>query len=175
VLLKTGRYGEALKQYRQAVAIDEGLSAADPQDDWARKYLVYNYLRLGDAQLKTKDAVAAQLTYEKCLALAKSRTASDATNVGALADLADSFARLGALNLSEGSKQELPIPQRKRRLNSARSWYQESLKVWLDMRKRGILSGVLSQSPDQVAAELAKCENALRVIKNPTAVASEKI
>ena len=102
-------------------------------------------------------------------------TEADATNAGALADLADSFARLGALNLSEGWNQDLPVQPRKRRLNSARSWYQESLKVWLDMRKRGILSGVLSQSPDQVAAELAKCETALSALKNPTAVASEKI
>ena len=174
VLIKTGRYGEALKQYRQAVSIDEGLAAADPQDDWARKYLVYNYLRLGDAQLKSKDAAAAQLTYEKCLMLAESRVAADATNAGAQADLADSLARLGALNLSEGSNLDLPIKTRKSHLNSARAWYQKSLNLWLDMRKHGILSGVLSQSPDQVAAELAKCENALRTLRNTTAAASKK-
>ncbi|MBS1850282.1 MAG: protein kinase [Acidobacteria bacterium] len=167
VLFKTGRYGEALRQYHQAVAIDDALSAADAQDDWARKYLVYNYLRLGDAQLKVQDAAGAQSTYEKCLRVAKARVTADASNAGALADLAEAYARLGTLHLSEGMKAELPAPARRRRLRSARSWYQASLKLWREIRDRGILRGVQARVPDQVAADLAQCEAALKDIGAP--------
>jgi tetratricopeptide (TPR) repeat protein len=173
VLLATKMYSEALAQYRQAVAIDEGLSAADPEDDWARKYLVYNYLRLGDAQLKTGDVSAAQSTYERCLLIAKRRVDSDTTNAGALADLADSYARLGALNLSQGVNLQLAAGKRRSRLRSARTWYQQSLNVWLDMRNRGVLRGVQSHAPDQVAAELAKCESAMKMLGHPSQGVSE--
>jgi serine/threonine protein kinase len=173
VLLATKKYSEALTHYRQAVVIDEGLSAADPEDDWARKYLVYNYLRLGDAQLKTGDVSAAQSTYERCLLIAKRRVDSDTTNAGALADLADSYARLGVLNLSQGVNLQLANGKRRLRLSSARSWYQLSLNVWLDMRNRGVLRGVQSHAPDQVAAELAKCDSAMRTLTYPGKNVSE--
>jgi hypothetical protein len=83
---------------------------------------------------------------------------SDTTNAGALADLADSYARLGALNFSQGINPQLAASKRIARLVSAWSWYRQSLNVWVDLKNRGILRGVQSRAPDQVAAELDKCD-----------------
>jgi tetratricopeptide (TPR) repeat protein len=172
VLSRTKRHAEALKQYRLAVEIDEGLSAADPEDAWAHKYLVYNYLRLGDAQFHTGDPIAAGTTLERCLKIAKRRSDSDLTNVGALADLADTYSKLGEVNLSEGLNANLPPKTRTSRLLTARSWYQQSLHLWEGMRTRGVLRGVQSHAPEQVAAQLSRCEAAIRDMRNPRMAAN---
>jgi hypothetical protein len=45
---------------------------------------------------------------------------------------------------------------------AAKDSYQKSLAIWQDMKSKGTLSGADANKPDEVAREIARCEQALR-------------
>jgi serine/threonine protein kinase/tetratricopeptide (TPR) repeat protein len=156
VLFKTGNYKEALERYRQALEIDQHLANSDPRDAWAKINVVYDSYRVADALLKTGQTAAALSLYAKTTTQAEANSNADPGNTEVRAELARIYTKFAAAHVAASSGS-------KRSLNTAHSYYQKGLNIWLDLRKQGALRGTDAQAPEQTAAELAKCEAALQV------------
>ena len=156
VLFKTGNYKGALERYRLALSIDEHLVGIDPKDAWAKANVVYDSYRVADALLKTGEPVPALALYTKTAALAEANSNADPGNTEVRAELARVYTKLAAAHFVVSSGRA------KGSLNTARSYYQKGLNIWLELRTQGALRGTDAQAPEQTAAELAKCETALR-------------
>ena len=83
--------------------------------------------------------------------------------VGQLLEVADRAGDLGVEEVEgDGAAGSLDGPERRAHWQKARGLYAESLAVWQDMQKRGILTAEDRTKPEEVTAEIARCDAALR-------------
>lgn len=154
------RQTEALEAYRKGLAIHEALSSADPQNAQARHDLAVSYGNVGYALAQAGDENGGLGHTRKSQALFEALAAADPTNVVARRDLAISYSYLGdvygmlASNAASASRKiEL--------WREARSWYQKSLNIYLEMRSSGTLRGADAGKPDEIGRQIADCDAAL--------------
>jgi len=157
--LKTKDFAGALEQYRSAAAIDERLAKADSKDASAQYYLVYDSYRIGDALLKLGQTPQAIEVYLKAVSMAEANAVADSENTTIRSELARTHARLAAAYVVAASQH---ASAKSRNLAAARERYKRSLMIWQELDRRGALQAADSHAPDEVEAELAKCEEALR-------------
>jgi eukaryotic-like serine/threonine-protein kinase len=156
--LKSRELTGALESYRKALAIRETLAAADPTNADVRRDLATSYARTGEAQAAMKSINEALESHRKALAIREALAAADPTNTDVRRDLALSFYQLGKTLMMIASEAKTPPPRPKESWNEARSWLQQSLTLYLDLRNRGVLSGADSDQPEKVIGEINKCE-----------------
>jgi non-specific serine/threonine protein kinase/serine/threonine-protein kinase len=154
-------YAEALQRYRQALAISEALAAADPENAQARYDVSYGHETIGDLLIETGDLAGALERYRQVLIIRESLSVADPKNAEIRSDLAKTYKNLGKVYTMLASQSKRSVSQRIKHWHQARSWYQNSLDVLLDMRQRGILSSADAGEPDNVAREIARCDAAL--------------
>jgi serine/threonine protein kinase/predicted negative regulator of RcsB-dependent stress response len=154
ILALTGKTDAALEYHRKSLALREALSSADPTDATARNVLIVSYSKIGDILIAKGEAAAAVEIYLKALSVCEHLSAAYPMNAKYRRQVADTCARLGKAHRSvAGASTE--------RLSQARSWYQKSLDIYLDLRARGALTSVNESKPDEMAREIAGCDAAL--------------
>jgi tetratricopeptide (TPR) repeat protein len=166
ILMMTGDLKRALMHFRKSLAIFEALSAADPNNALASRSLSISYEKMGDVSLRMSDATGALNNYRKSLAIREVLSTASPSSVQLRRDLAKSYSKLGATYAEMASTAATPVSQQIERLRQAQSWYQRSFDLWLDLRKRGLLSGDDAMEPDKVSQELAKSKAALMKFQN---------
>jgi len=160
VLAPTNRAG-ALKGYQQALAIFQALFAQDPTNTEARSDLAAIRQRIGDLSVRMGDSAKALQSYQEALQLLEALSTQDPTNADVRFNLAQSYSKLGGVHVMLASPVTAPVGQRREHWRQARSWYQKSLDLWLDLRHRGTLNGPDADQPDRVTGEIARCDAAL--------------
>ncbi|HEY7443533.1 MAG TPA: serine/threonine-protein kinase [Vicinamibacterales bacterium] len=163
VLAKSNDLTGALRSHSQALDIRQRSAAADPKNTEVQEDLAESYDRMGEVQQKAADAGGALESYLEALKI-RQTLAADLTNSEARASLASTFANLGRLYSSMAST-ESP-GQQAAHWHEARSYFQQSLDVLVDLRARGALTPGQSGELDQITAELAKCDDALAQLPN---------
>ena len=128
ILARTGDASRALDHARKSLAIFEELSTADPNNVNASRSLAISYEQMGDVLLRTDDVAGALDRYQMSLAIREKLSSANSSNAQLRKDVAKSYSKIGDAYAA------LPAPQQ------AQSWYQRSLKLWDDMRSRGLLS-----------------------------------
>ena len=90
-----GDLAEALKSYRDSLAIRERLAKSDPSNAGWQRDLSVSYINVGDVQKAQGDLAGALKSYRDNLAIAERLAKSDPTNAGWQRDLALSYGRIG--------------------------------------------------------------------------------
>jgi tetratricopeptide (TPR) repeat protein len=106
VLVAQGKRDEALKAYRDSLAIRERLAAADRSNSVWQRGLSVSYEKVGDvlvAQGKRDEALKA---YRDSLAIRERLAAADRSNSGWQRDLSVSYTNIGDVLLAQGKLEE---------------------------------------------------------------------
>jgi hypothetical protein len=112
---------------------------------------------------RSHDLTAANAMYRKALELARQEAAASHPYQEALYSTADSYAGLGEIETILATDNKQPIPTQVKHWNEARSWYEQSMKTWSQIKEPGMISpdGLDCIPPATVARQLARCKEAL--------------
>jgi eukaryotic-like serine/threonine-protein kinase len=158
-LLDSGDRKSAIEYYRKAVAMRLTLSEKSPNSGANRGALAECYVNLGKA-LGPTDREDALKQYNDAVELLERVTAVDASNPRyhiALADALTGTARLYVRMAGEGKEPATRL----RDWTKARSLYQRSQELWVELGRSGKLPPARSAAIREVNGELARCDDSL--------------
>ena len=133
------RNGQALEYYSKAIAISQALLAADPNKGETRGNLANMNTHMGTLFLNSGDVAKAAQFLEKGRLFFEETAQRDRNDAGMERDQAELHARLGDLNL------------KLKRWQAARDSYQDSLNIWLALRRRNLLRRSDRAKPEEMA------------------------
>jgi hypothetical protein len=90
--------------------------------------------------------------------------ARDPANALARARVASSAEGLGKVYKVLASRAKSPSESASN-WRTARAWYQKAHDIWLDFRNQGATTGVEAAKPDDLAREIARCDEALAKLR----------
>ncbi len=148
----------AIQHFRRALAIDEALSLAEPENAQPRLDRAHDHEQISEAMAKSGDLIAAIAERRRAADLQHGVSKDDPANEEVKRDLANSRAQLGewAMELAEKSNRRQAEFWRE-----ARAWFERSAEYWNDLRARRTLENSEAETAKQIAAAIAKCEQAL--------------
>jgi len=165
LLQRVGDLNGAADHYRQVLSIAGTVQAKDPADKTAHQHLSISFYRLGEMLAKNGDLTGARENYLRTLALREELARQEPTNTAAQIDLAFGYLKLGELFATRAADVAATPGQQVELWRESQSWYQRSQNCFLDLRRRGQLSGKYSSMPDDLSREIAKCEAAVTKLK----------
>jgi eukaryotic-like serine/threonine-protein kinase len=155
VAIGTDNRAEALKNFSKALEIFAGLAAKDASNGDFRRQWALTYLGLSRFQLKANDLNSAVDNAQQGIKIDEVLVAASPTNAGAHNTLAQLYRQLGDSYAALGGKGS------KQQWSAAKDAYQKALEIYQDMKSKGTLSGADAGKPDELAKEIAKCDEAL--------------
>ena len=158
-----GDYRQAISNYREAFAGYQKLSAADPRDALAMRYLGLCEMGMGNSLSSLGNADQGiqhgRQAVEIFTALASAGRGSTSISVLALAHsqsaLGNDFKRLAA-------RPAAPASEAIANWRTARYWFQQSLNQLQTLKQRNLLAPYDLSEPDRVAREVANCDANLK-------------
>ena len=133
---------------------------ADPADVRSRLDFSVTYQQFGDSLLELGKFSEARKNYARAAAIAEQLSRVDPMNAEARADLATLYRSLGSLEERIASA-ATNRPAARRSWLEARSWYERSRTVWLELRKQNPLIGAYEGKIQEVAGAISRCNSAL--------------
>lgn len=158
-LLDSGDQKSAIEYYRKAVAARVTLSEKSPNSGANRGALAECYVNLGKA-LGTSDREDALKQYDDAVGLLENVTAVDASNTRYRMVLADALTTEARFYVRMAGQDE-DRTTRLRDWTKARSLYQHSQELWLELGRSGKLPPARSAAIREVIGELARCDDSL--------------
>ena len=101
------------------------------------------------------------MSFQESLELTRRFVESDPDDADVQRILGASYRNIGHAHRFLGQDRQRPWSQRLDHWREAESWLKKSLAVFIDMRERGILAKDDAGLPDEIAAEIAACEEKL--------------
>jgi tetratricopeptide (TPR) repeat protein len=158
-LLDSGDTKSAIEYYRKAVAARLTLSEKSPNSSANRGALAECYANLAKA-LGSSDRGAALKQYSNAVELLEPLTDADRSNVQYRIVLADALSNTARLYVLMAGKDEEPST-RLQSWTSARSFYQRSEALWLELERAGRLPTSRARAIRAVSGELARCDDSV--------------
>jgi hypothetical protein len=104
------------------------------------------------------------VNFHRALDAAETQSTADRMDVKARSDAAAYSSRIG--DTYEAIAANGPVLKRQENWQQARSWYQKSLIIWLELRQRGSVSPREDgESPEKTVQGIARCDAALAKLK----------
>ena len=158
-LLDSGDTKSAIEYYRKAVAARLTLSEKSPNSSANRGALAECYANLAKA-LESSDREAALKQYSNSVELLEPLTAADRSNVQYRIVLADALSNTARL-YSRMAEQNGEPSMRLQSWTNARSFYQRSQAVWLELDTAGKLPAERVRAIREVSGEIARCDDSM--------------
>jgi non-specific serine/threonine protein kinase/serine/threonine-protein kinase len=168
-LAEKGSPAQALPHLRAALSGYQRLTSADPQDVLAMRYLGKSYMSMGKALAAEGKASEGIQSAREAVRILEALVAADRGDTAfkpsdlAYADssLAEAYSRLA-------EQRGLSTTTKVASWREARSWYQKSLNTWLLLNQKAPLAKFDGAQPDQIAAQISRCDKALSKATAPT-------
>lgn len=164
-LAKMGNYAEALKVSRSAVAIFEHLIDEDRANAHGRGELAVSYNNLGLSLAKTGSGTQAVDYCRKALAITEELSAANPTNAELKALVANSYSNFGSAYEAIASSEKASAAKQIELWREARGWHQRGFQIMKELQDRGEWTSQDYISPDEIAAEIAKCDAAIEKLE----------
>jgi serine/threonine protein kinase/tetratricopeptide (TPR) repeat protein len=158
----------AAKYYRRAVALEEALLAVAPDNAQARDEHSIGLAGLGLSLNELGNAAGAQANLLRAQTEADALATQSPANSRLQMRLALRLLEYG--RISAGFMRQSPSGERAQRVRSSRDLLTRSLDIWRSLRDQGKLSRVDAGKPDEVAREIARCDEVLRKEKGSRAL-----
>ncbi len=123
------------------------------------------YAHMGDNELRAGRIEPALREYRKALAIAQTRSAADPKDGEAHATLAEYYRRFGELYQTQANRPGISISERRAYWQNARSWFEEGLKNWAEIREHFAMSDVDKQKLEQARKNVQACDTALSQLR----------
>jgi len=158
-LLDSGDRKVAAEYYRKAVNARLTLAEKSPGSNWNRGSLAECYTNLAKA-LGPDNPGDALKQYNKAIELLDPLTAADRSNVTVRIALADALSNAARLHVQMAGRDEEPST-RLEDWNRAKSFYERSLGLWLELERTGKLPPDGNVAMNNVRNELARCNDSV--------------
>jgi eukaryotic-like serine/threonine-protein kinase len=153
---------QALPHYRIAQAQYQSLSNADARNVLAMRYLGKCYMSIGKtlaAEGKTGEGIQ---NGRKAVHILETLAATDhADRNYKPSDLAYARSALAEDYSREAERQGVPKSTRIASWREARSWYEQSLNTWLQLKQKAPLAQSDEDQLDKITGEMARCDAAI--------------
>ena len=144
MLVAQGNLPEALKSYRDSLAISDRLAKSDPGNAGWQRDLSVSYDKVGDVLVAQGNLPEALKSYRDGLAIADRLAKSDPGNAGWQRDLSVSFNKVGDVLVAQGNlpdalksyRDSLAIADRLAKSDPGNAGWQRDLSVSFDKRRR---------------------------------------
>jgi tetratricopeptide (TPR) repeat protein len=154
----------AIEYYRKAIAVRLTLSERSPNSGVNRGALAACYANLANA-LGPSDRDDALKQYIHAVELLEKLIAVDRSNAQDRIVLADALLNTARLYVRAAGEDGGPAARREY-WTKARSFYQRSQELWLELGRAGKLPPTRGQTIREVSRELTRCNEALRLNAN---------
>ena len=161
LLAISGRYAEALSNLRFALAEYQDIGAESSEDLYFRLRAILLHASVGEMQARVGERVGALGEAARALELL-GEIAVDPSSATRSSMRGQVYMRVAATHAALGADGELGAAERLEHWRTARQLYSQSVEIWQDMEKRGILTAEDKTKPQEVAAEIARCDAELR-------------
>jgi tetratricopeptide (TPR) repeat protein len=151
----------AIDYFRRACAAGERLAAMDAANLQAQSDFAVACERLGTSLAQTGGAAEALRLLDRSLRILEPILAADKGNLGTRARVANTRIGLGFAHAALGVNSAFSTDVRAGHWREARAGFHDGLVFWAEMRDTGMASGTEGDIPDQLAREIAKCDEAL--------------
>jgi tetratricopeptide (TPR) repeat protein len=165
-LLQSGDTKTALEYYRKAVAARLNLSEKNLASNANRGALAECYTNLGKA-LAPSDTMDALKQYTKAIELLEPLTITDRTNAQYRIGLADALTNTARLYARLASTHNEELSLRLQQWTKARSFYQRSESLWLELDRSGKLPLTNRRELRDITRELAICDDSVAKLQQP--------
>jgi tetratricopeptide (TPR) repeat protein len=137
VLVAQGNLSEALKSFRDGLAIRDRLAKADPGNAGWQRDLAVSYNKIGDALVAQGNLPDALKSFRDGLAIAERLAKADPGNAGWQRDLSVSYERVGGVLVAQGNlpealnsfRDDLAIAERLAKADPGNAGWQRDLAV----------------------------------------------
>ncbi len=165
LLVQKGSIPEGMEVYLKGQKISEELALADPKDVQIQGDVATGHKEIGEMLVQMNQVPAAMVHFRKALATARELSSVDTKDEDLRGFLAECYFNMGKAYVMLASAPKVRPAQQVDYWGKARPFLQQSLDVWLDMKRRGTLMGSQAQEPEDAAQQLARCDNALRALE----------
>ena len=151
----------ALQYYRRSMQVYENAAAKAPDDLTVHLCVAICRASIGTIQARLGERAAAFAECQKAVALL-SQILEEPANANHRSLKAQAYQYLGEAYASLARSKDRPVAETAQQWTAARDTFQQSLRIYADMRSRGILSATDACRLDQVVGEVAKCDAACK-------------
>jgi len=164
LLQHMGKTKEALAHYRKGLEIGEALVRADPYNAKARTDLATAHCRVGEIQLALGETDDALVNFQRFHEITLEIATEDPANAQAQRELGVSYFKMAEFHMSLGGDDSRDPMERIKHWREARSWLQRAFDVFASMRDKNVLAPGDANVPEEMAAEITKCEAAIDLL-----------
>ena len=161
LLAQSGKYGEALFNYRKALAEHDKLGAESAENPFQRFGAILTHGGIGEMQARLGDRAAALAEASRAMELLEG-TPPDPASAAQSTRRAQVYMRVAAIHAALAESRGPDTATHREHWRSARDLYVQSVAIWDDMQKRGILTADDASKPQAAARELKRCDASLR-------------
>jgi len=153
---------EASRHLDKAAQILSELVAADPKNGDFRRQWAFTYLKRSQFEAEIDDIEAAIASALEGIKIDEALVAASPGNVAAQNTLALLYRQLGASHAKWAGKADAPKEVQSEQWRNAKAAYAKCLEIYQAMKAKGTLAGADAKKPEELAAEIARCDEALR-------------
>ena len=153
---------EASGAFETATDLLAEIVKKDPKNGDFKKHWAFAYLKKSQFQIEIDDPAGAVASAVEGIKIDEALLAGSPADVSAQNTLALLYAQLGASHARWGEKTDAPEEVQRERWRSAKEAYSKALEIYQAMKAKGTLAGADAKKPEQITAEIAKCDEALK-------------
>ncbi|MDX2029959.1 MAG: serine/threonine-protein kinase [Blastocatellia bacterium] len=155
---RKGDQTRALSLARQALAMRQTLSAADPVNMQARRDLAIAHMYLGQLLSQRREAQATNEEMKAAVAIFESLVAGSAPAGLWRIDLAQGYETTGDTLWNLAAADNISNARRKQLFQEARQWYERALSLYRELRRDAKLEARAARRADAMASAIADCD-----------------
>jgi serine/threonine protein kinase/tetratricopeptide (TPR) repeat protein len=163
LLAHTGDNRAALDYFRKGLAVFEKITTDNPDNTEMKSYLADSLIKVGKVYAATGDTAKAVESVNRGRVMLEALSSEDTSNVETRTVLADAYLAMGDVETKLAANQS--VEHRR----AARNWYQQSLTIYDDLRRRDLLPASSKDKLDELARKIAEADAALAGRASPYA------
>jgi tetratricopeptide (TPR) repeat protein/tRNA A-37 threonylcarbamoyl transferase component Bud32 len=161
ILTERGEHETAITSFHKALASIEGLLHDDPQNGLVQVDLAETCVALGRSQAAVGQCEAARSNFRRAIETADAALADTPQRADALQSKGEAYHQMARLDIARAEAEDCPAAERIRHWQVAREGLRRSLEVFADLRERGRLPPKDAGVPDEITAEIERCDAAI--------------
>lgn len=153
---------EVSRAFETATDLLAEIVRKDPKNGDFKRHWAFAYLKKSQFQIEIDDPAGAVASAFEGIKIDEALLADSPADVSAQNTLALLYAQLGASHAKWATKADAPKEDQSEQWRHAKEAYRKALEIYQTMKAKGTLAGAEAKKPDEIAAEAAKCDEALR-------------
>ncbi|MBI3652462.1 MAG: protein kinase [Acidobacteria bacterium] len=155
---------DAMENYQIGLRMREALLQTDPTNMQAQRDVAISYGNYGYTLAQKGDEKGLEL-YRRSVEITEGLLTVNPDMANAMRDVAVTYSYFGEVYGLLAARKELPVAKRLAYYEQALAYNERSIKIWVEMRDRGILKSRDRNTADKITASLAAYHSEMEKLK----------